>query len=68
MSSVYVLEINSLSIALFANIFSHSGDGLFVLFMVSFAAQKLLSLSMSHLFILIFIILGGGQKRSCCDL
>ena len=66
MSSLYVLEINSLSIALFANIFSHSGDGLFVLFMVSFAAQKLLS--MSHLFILIFIILGGGQKRSCCDL
>ena len=66
MSSLYVLEINSLSIALIANIFSHSGDGRIVLFMVSFAAQKLLS--MSHLFILIFIILGGGQKRSCCDL
>ena len=62
MSSVYVLEINSLSIALFANIFSHSGDGLFVLFMVSFAAQKLLSLIRAQLliFVLIFITLPGG--------
>ena len=65
---MYVLEINSLSIALFANIFSHSEDGLFALFAVSFAAQKLLGLSRSHLFTLISVILGGGQKRSCCDL
>ena len=37
------LEINPLSAASFANIFSHSEGCLFVLFMVSFAVQKLLS-------------------------
>ena len=56
-----------LSVALFANIFAHSQGGLFVLFMVSFAVQKLLSLIRSHLFtfvfILIFITLGGGSKK-----
>ena len=38
---------------------------LFVLFMVSFAVQKVLSLIRSHLFIFyfIFIILGGGSKN-----
>ena len=41
MSCLYVLEINSLSVASFANIFSHSEGCLFVLFMVSFAVQKL---------------------------
>ena len=35
MSCLYILEINPLSAASFANIFSHSGDCLFVLFMVS---------------------------------
>ena len=33
------LEINPLSVALFANIFSHSEGCLFVLFMVSLAVQ-----------------------------
>ena len=55
MSCLYILEINSLSVALFANIFSHSKGCLFVLFMASFAVQKLLSLIRSHLFIFIFI-------------
>ena len=41
MSWLYVLEINPLSVASFANIFSHSEGCLFVLFMVSFAVQKL---------------------------
>ena len=41
MSCLYVLEINSLSDDSFANIFSHSEGCLFVLFMVSFAVQKL---------------------------
>ena len=37
---------------------------LFVLFMVSFAVQKLLSLIRSHLFIIfIFITVGGGSKK-----
>ena len=40
-----------MSVALFANIFSHSMGCLFVLFMVSFAVYKLLSLIRSHLFI-----------------
>ena len=44
MSCLYILEINLLSVASFANIFSHSEGCLFVLFMVSFAVQKLLSL------------------------
>ena len=56
-----------LSVALLANIFAHSQGGLFVLFTVSFAVQKLLSLIRSHLFtfvfILIFITLGGGSKK-----
>ena len=43
MSCLYILEINPLSIASFANIFSHSESCLFILFMVSFAVQKLLS-------------------------
>ena len=37
---LYVLEVNSLSAASFANSFSHSEDCLFVLFIVSFAVQK----------------------------
>ena len=65
MSCLYILEINLLSVASFANIFSHSEGCLFVLFMVSFAVQKFLSLIRSHLFIfvLIFITPGGGSKK-----
>ena len=37
MSCLYILEINPLSVASFANIFSHSEGCLVVLFMVSFA-------------------------------
>ena len=42
-------------------IFSYSEGSLFILFMVSFAVHKLLSLFRSHLFIFISIILGGGS-------
>ena len=65
MNCLYVLEINPLSVASFANIFSHSEGCLFVLFMFSFAVQKLLSFIRSNLFIfvLISISLGGGSKR-----
>ena len=65
MSYLYILEINPLSVGLFANIFSHSEGSLFVLFIVSFAMQKLLSFIKSHLFIFVFIsiTLGGGSKR-----
>ena len=57
--------INPLSVASFENIFSHSEGCLFILFMASFAVQKLLSFIRSHLFIFGFISisLGGGSKR-----
>ena len=63
MSCLYILEINPLLVTSFANIFSHSVGCLLVLFMVSFAVQKLLSLIRSHLFIFVFIFitLGGGS-------
>ena len=65
MSCLYILDINPLSVPSFANIFSHSDGCLLVLFMVSFAVQKLLSFIRSHLFIFVFISisLGGGSKR-----
>ena len=65
MSCLYILEINPLSVASFANVFSHSEGCLFILFMVSFAVQKLLSFIRSHWFIFVFIpiSLGGGSKR-----
>ena len=49
-SYLYVFEINSLSVALFAIIFSHSEGCLFTLLIVSFVVQKLLILIRSHLF------------------
>ena len=64
-SCLYILKVNSLSVTSFTNIFSHSMGCLFILFMVSFAVQELLSLIRFHLFILGFvsIILGGGSKK-----
>ena len=61
-SCLYIFEINSLSVASFAVIFSHSEGYLFTLCIVSFVVQKLLSLIRSHLFIFAFIsnILGDG--------
>ena len=55
---------NPLSVASFANIFSHSVGSLFILFRVSFAVQKLLSLIKSYLFICVFIVttLGGRSE------
>ena len=67
MSCLYILEINLLSVASFANIFSHSEKKcVYILFMVSFVVQKLLSFIRSNLFIFVFISisLGGGSKRS----
>ena len=62
-SCLYIFEINPLSVASFAIIFSQSEGGLFTLLIVSFVVQKLLSLIRSHLFIFAFIsnILGGGS-------
>ena len=55
MSCLYILETNSLSVVSFAIIFSHSEGCFFSLLIASFAVQKLLSLSRSHLFIFVFV-------------
>ena len=55
MRCLYILEINPLSVASFAKMFSHSVCCLFVLVRLSFAVQNLLSLIRSHLFIFLFI-------------
>ena len=66
MSRFYMLQINLLQISSFAKIFFHSVDCCFVLFMISFAVQKVLSLIRSHLFIFIFVFitLGNGSKKT----
>ena len=62
--------MNPLSVDSFAKIFSHSVGCLFVLFRVSFAVQKRLSLIRSHLFIFVFIVitLGGGSEKMLLSL
>ena len=50
-----IFEINSLSVATFTIILSHSEGCLFTLLIVSFVVQKLLSLIRSRLFIFAFI-------------
>ena len=57
MSYLYILGINPLSVVLFAIIFSHSEDCLFILLIVCFAVQKLLSLIRSQLFTFAFIFI-----------
>ena len=69
-SCLYIFEINPLSVASFAIIFSQSEGCLFTLLTVSFVVQKLLSFIRSHLFIFAFVsnILLVGHRGSCCDL
>ena len=54
MSCLYILEMNPLSDTSFAVIFSQSEGCPFILFVVSFAVRKFLSLISSHLFIYFF--------------
>ena len=64
MSYLSILEMNPLSVASFAKIFSHSEGCLFVLFTFSFAVPKLLSFIRSHLNIFVISIsLGGGSIK-----
>ena len=65
MSCLYILKINALLVALFAYIFFHSVDSLFILFMIFFVVQNLLSLIRYHLFIFVFIsiTLGDGPEK-----
>ena len=55
LSCLYILEMKLLLVISFANNFSQSIGCLLVLFMVSFAVQKLISLIRCHLFIFAFI-------------
>ena len=68
--ALYIFEINPLSVASFAIIFSHSEGCLFTLFIVSFVVQKLLILIRSHLlfFLLFPLLLEVGHRGSCYDL
>ena len=61
MSYLYILEIKPLSVSSLANIFSQYVGYLFILFMVSFAVQKLLSLIRSHLFVFVFTSIDLGD-------
>ena len=66
-SYLNILEINTFSVTLFANIFSQCIACLFVLFMVSFAVQRLISLIRSHLcffFAFISIALVDWPKKT----
>ena len=62
-SCLYNFEINYLSVASFAIIFSHPEGCLFTLLIVSFIVKNVLSLIRSHLFIFAFIsiTLGGSS-------
>ena len=61
MSSLYILEINPLSVALFAIIFFHYKSCLFILFIISFAVQKSISWIRFQLFIFAFISVALGD-------
>ena len=55
MNSLYILEINSLSVVSVAIIFSHSESCLLILFIVSFGVQKLLTLINCPICLLLFL-------------
>ena len=57
-----MLDINPLLVISFANIFSHLVGCLFILSVVSFAMQKLLSLIRFHLFMFAFIFFALGDR------
>ena len=60
-SYLYILEINPLSVTSFANILSHFEGCLLLLFMVSFAMQKLLRIIKPYLFIFVFAFITLGK-------
>ena len=60
-SSLYILEIKSLSKLSLENMFSHIVCILFILMLFSLAMQKLFNLMRSHLFILSFMSLALGD-------
>ena len=61
MSFLYILEIKPLLVTLFANTFSQFTSCVFILFVISFAVQKFISLLRFHLFIFAFISFALGD-------
>ena len=61
MTSLYILEIKSLSEVSLANMFSHMVSSLYILMLFSLAMQKLFNLIKSYLFILSFMSLALGD-------
>ena len=57
MTCLYILEVNPFSGASFASVFYHSDGYFFVLSMVSFAVQKILTLCLMCLFLFLFLLL-----------
>ena len=66
---LYMLDINLILVISLANTFLHLVGCFLILFMVSFAVQKLLNLIGSHLFIFAFIsfTLVNRSKINSCD-
>ena len=64
MSSLYILEIKTLLVSSFANIFSQSDGCLFILLMVFFDMLKFVNLIKLHLFVIILIALGDWPKKT----
>ena len=62
LSCLFTLGINSLLIISFANIFFHAVYCIFILLMIYFAVQKLLSLIRPHLFIYAFVSFALGDS------
>ena len=58
-SCLYIFEINSLSVASFAIIFSYSEGCLFTLLIISFVVQELLIVIRSYFFILLYFQYSG---------
>ena len=55
MGSLYIFDINLLSVTSFANTLSHSVGSLFTFLVVYFTMKNLFSLVLSHLFIFVFV-------------
>ena len=66
MSSLYILDVDPLLVASFASIFFYSEGCLFILFIVSFAVQKILNLISSHvlIFLFLFLAVGGSSNKT----
>ena len=63
MSCLYVLDINSLLVILFADIFSYPVSFIFIFLMAAFAVQKLFSLIRSHFLIFAFSLTLKDRPR-----